>query len=170
MFEQWKRAADQHRGHDSVSERERALNADHSPIVVGWRIEIDGDQSEAERAQPDRDADTDTSADEFAAAPHLEREINCGEPTDQTNDEQRRVDFNEEHAAPKTDEERGVKPMVAAEQNAEHKRSERVGREQPSHFRREKLKRMFAAQNQDEPDRRELEKDRSKNKEDARVL
>jgi hypothetical protein len=46
----------------------------------------------------------------------------------------------------------------------------RVRREQPAHFRCEKLEGMLTAKHQDELNRRELDEDRSQNEEHARVL
>src|SRR5205085_11181914 len=105
-------------GDDSVAERERALQTGHSPIVVHWRIKIARDQSEAERAEPDRDADAAAGTNQFAAVANLQSQINRGESADQTDDAQRRIDFSKKHTAPKADEKRGVKAVVAAEQNA----------------------------------------------------
>jgi hypothetical protein len=60
--------------------------------------------------------------------------------------------------------------VITAEQNAQHQRRERIRRKEPAHFRREKFERVFARQYENELRRRELDKDRSENEKDARVL
>ncbi len=57
--------------------------------------------------------------------------------------------------------------MISSEQNAEDERRESVGREQPAHFRREKFERVFAAQYQNELNRRELNEDGSEDEKHA---
>src|SRR2546423_9187698 len=137
MFENRQRAADQHRGNNAVADRERALQSDDSPIIVRRRIEIDDDQSEAERAEPYRESDAGPRANQFATIANLKREINGGESANQADDKKRGVDFSEEHAAPEADEKSGVKPVISPKQNAEDERRECVRREQPAHFWRE---------------------------------
>src|SRR5205814_1963678 len=82
------------------------------------------DDAKGERQRPDRDADTKAGSNQAAALAHLEREVNRGEPADQTTDQQRRVHFSKKNAAPKTDENRGVKSVVASEQHAQEQRRE----------------------------------------------
>src|SRR6266404_1992118 len=60
--------------------------------------------------------------------------------------------------------------MVAPEQNAQHKRRERVGRDKPAHFRLQKSKRALIAKHEQELSYRQLHQDRSENEQDPRVL
>src|SRR6202011_2952252 len=102
MLEHRQRAADDRGGHNSISNRERALDADHSPIVAGrWKQSDRSDGTERERQQPNGQTDANAGTDEFAAPPHLKREINGCESADQTRDEKWRVNSSKQHAAPK---------------------------------------------------------------------
>ena len=74
VLEHWQRAASQRGGQNSISDSERTLPSDHAP-VVGRRIKpIDwSDQPKRQRQQPNREPDIQTSTDQFAAPPHLQR-------------------------------------------------------------------------------------------------
>ncbi len=107
------------------------------PIIAqslsrGGKRSIGPMRPKVSESKPDREADAETGANQAAAPPHLQREINGGEPADQTAHEQRRIDFSEEHAAPKTDEDGGVKSVISPEQNTQDQRRESVGRDQAS--------------------------------------
>ena len=105
LLQDRQRAADEHRGHDSVADGECTLQTDHTPIVCHGRKEIDWpNEPEGEREQPNGQTNAKTGADEPAATAHLEREINSGESADQTTNEQGRVDRPKENAAPKANE------------------------------------------------------------------
>src|SRR5580700_1920881 len=107
MFENRQRAADHHRGQDSVADRASALQTDHRPIVGHGRKQIDwANQTKSERKQPDGEANSETSPDEFAAPAHLQREIDRGKSADQSDHQKRRVDSPKENAAPKANENR----------------------------------------------------------------
>src|SRR5205814_6814523 len=162
VLEHRKNAADDCRGHDAVAYGKRALDAQHPPVDQVRRKEIDrADDSESERQQPDRDAHPKTGADQAAAFAHLQREIDRGESADQSADQQGRVDFAEENAAPKAHEYRGVKAVIAIEKDAEHERRERVRRHQADGFRPEKTERTAVAKDEEKLRRGELDENDS---------
>ena len=108
-FEHRDNAADDRGGNNPVADRKSALQSDHRPIICRGRKEIDrADETEGERQNPNRDADTQPGADQFATATHLQRQVNSGESTDHSGDEQRRINFSKKNAAPETDENRGI--------------------------------------------------------------
>src|SRR5204863_6598405 len=101
-------------GERSAAERECALETDNSPIIVHRRKEVDRtDHAEGERGQPRCDAHAETGANQSAATAHLKRERDGGESADQTNDEERGIDFSKKNAAPQTREDRGEQAVVA---------------------------------------------------------
>src|SRR5207302_11486055 len=102
------------------------------------------DHAESRRAKPNDETKADTGANQVAAPANLESEINGGETADQTDDEKRRIDPAEQNAAPQTDEDGGVKSVIAPQQNTQHQRGKCVGGEQPAHFWGEKLKHLLA--------------------------
>ena len=117
MFEDRQDAAHDRGRDDAVADGERALNADHLPVVRARRKEIDRpDEAEGERQEPDGDANAETGPNQPAPPANLEREINGGKSADQSANQQRRVDFAKQNAAPKTDENRSVEAVVAPEQ------------------------------------------------------
>ena len=86
-------------------------------LAVGETIDR-ADQAERQRQQPDGESDSETRADQFAAASHLQCERDRGESADQTGHQQRRVDFSKQHATPQTDKNCGEETMMATEQHA----------------------------------------------------
>ena len=72
MFKNWQRTADDCCSDDSIADSESTLQADHSPIISHREKPINwSDQTKRKRQQPNREPHADTSANEFAAAPHL---------------------------------------------------------------------------------------------------
>ena len=131
MFENGQRAADEHRGHNAVADRERALDSDHRPVGRPGIEEIDWtDQPKGQRKQPDREADAKSGADQPAAAPHLQRQVDGGEPLINPITSNGASILSEQDAAPETNEDRAVKPVVAPEQDAKHERRKSIGRDQ----------------------------------------
>ena len=171
MLEDRQSAAHDHGRDDSVADGKSALHADHAPIVRHRRKEIDrADEPKGERQQPNGEPDAEAGANQFAAPPHLQGEIDGGESADQATDQERRIDRSEKDAAPETDEDGGVKSVIAPQQNAEDQRRERIGRDQHAHFRFQKPERAAVAKHQQELGRRELDQNDSENEQDARVL
>src|SRR4051812_10946703 len=99
MFENRQGAADDHGGDNSVPESKRALYSEHGPVVSHGSEPIDrADESKRECKQPNRESDADTSANEFAAPPHLHGQINRGESADESTNKQGRVNFSKQDA------------------------------------------------------------------------
>ena len=70
---------------DAIADGESALQSDHSPVVCRRVKPIDRpDQTKRERQQPDREPDTETGANQFAAPSHLQCQRDCSESADQT--------------------------------------------------------------------------------------
>src|ERR1043166_1720853 len=107
MFEHRKDAAHNRSGQDAIPDRKCALNPDHLPVVSALGKEIDRtDDAKSERQEPDGYADPETGPNQTAAPANLQCEINRGESADQSTNQQSRVHFAKENAAPKADENR----------------------------------------------------------------
>src|SRR5438309_9656775 len=112
-------AADDRGGNNPVADGKGALQSDHRPIICGGRKEIDwADKTEGEGQNPNRYPDAKPGANQFATTAYLQRQIDSGESTDHSGNEQRRVNFPKKNAAPKTDKNGGIEAVIAAEQDA----------------------------------------------------
>ncbi len=105
MFQDREQPADDC-GHDNaVADGERALHAEHLPIVRARGEKIDWpDETEGERRKPDGDAHAQSRPNQPAAFADLQRQINRGETADEGAGKKRRVKTAEKKPRPKTDE------------------------------------------------------------------
>ena len=75
----------------------------------------------------------------------------------------------DQDAAPETDEDGTVESVIASEQNTEHERSKRIGRDQPGRLRFQRSNDAAVAEREEELRDPELQIDDSENKKDAGV-
>src|SRR6266498_802431 len=130
MFEHRQCAANQSSSQDSVADGKRALQSDHPPVVGDRRKKSNWpNQTKRQRQQPNGNPDSDACPEQFAAPSHLQRERDCGKSADQTGYQKRGVNRTIQDAAPETNKKRGVKAMLATQQNAECERRKGIGRD-----------------------------------------
>ena len=77
----------------------------------------------ASRQHPHGNADVDSSANQPAAATHLNGDIDSDEAGNQRDDKEDRIDASHQERSPQARENRRIKPMVLAKQDGENKRA-----------------------------------------------
>ena len=118
-------------GPDPCRNGREALEADHPPVGLRRSLPDDrADLPECRGEDPRGDSDIHSRADQPAATSHLQRDIDGDESGDEGNHQKNRVDAADQKGTPEAREDRRVEAVVAAEQNRQYERSERVGDEE----------------------------------------
>src|SRR6267142_7068716 len=169
-FEHRNNAADNRGGNNPVADGKGALQSDHRPIICRGRKEIDrADKTEGEGQNPNRHPDAKPSANQFATTTYLQRQIDSGESTDHSGNEQRRVNFHKKNAAPETDKNGGIEAVIAAEQDAQQERGKGKRGEQFRHVGLQ-AQDTAAAKDVDKFCERQLDQHHPEDEKNARVL
>src|SRR5207244_12202239 len=158
-------------GYDnSDADGKGAMQSGHRPIICRVREKINrADKTESERQDPNRDPDAKAGANQFATTPYLQRQVDSGESTDHSGNEQRRVNFPKKNAAPKADKNGGIEAVIAAEQDAEQERGKGERGEQFRHVGLQ-AKDTAAAKDVDKFCERQLDQHHPEDEKNARVL
>ncbi len=169
-FEHRNNAADDRGGNNPVADGKGALQSDHRPIICRGRKEIDrADKTEGEGQNPNRHPDAKPGANQFATTTYLQCQIDSGESTDHSGNEQRRVNFPKKNAAPKTDKNGGIEAVIAAEQDAQQERGKGKRGEQFRHVGLQ-AQDTAAAKDVDKFCERQLDQHHPEDEKNARVL
>src|SRR6266478_1811778 len=170
LLEHRENAADDRGGDNPVADGKSALQSDHRPIICRGREKSNGaDKTEGEGQNPNRHPDAKPGANQFATTTYLQRQVDSGESTDHSGNEQRRVNFPKKNAAPKADKNRSIEAVIAAEQDAQQERGKGERGEQFRHVGLQ-AKGPAAAKDVDKFCERQLNQHHPEDEKDARVL
>src|SRR5207237_1233438 len=89
---------------------------------------------------------------------------------DQTRNQKRRVNFTKQDTTPETNEDGGIKPVIASEQDTQSKRSESIRRNQAAHLRCENAVVAAVTKHQHQLGHSQLNENDSENEKDPGAL